>query len=170
MANNKFFTNTYITGSGRHNYLRIDYLEDPLFTSFTFDIDSVKAMPIDLSELIFTTVMMNEEIDDPYLKNSGNGSIVLNSTSADIVFQGVGDKDSLNLAIDAWAISSPIDLNSVANDQGIVIKNQQNYLEKYSYTWTEPGTYTVTFVGTNSNYAATTSEVKNLRITILENI
>ena len=41
MANNKFFTNTYITGRGRHNYLRIDYLEDPLFTSFTFDIDYV---------------------------------------------------------------------------------------------------------------------------------
>ena len=39
MSNNNFFTNTYITGSGRHNYLRIDHLEDPLFTSFTFDID-----------------------------------------------------------------------------------------------------------------------------------
>ena len=39
MANKKFFTNTYNTGSGRFNYLRIDHLEDPLFTSFTFDID-----------------------------------------------------------------------------------------------------------------------------------
>jgi hypothetical protein len=35
----RFFTNTYITGSGRQNYLKIDHLEDPLFTSFTFDID-----------------------------------------------------------------------------------------------------------------------------------
>lgn len=41
MANNKFFTNTYITSRGRQNYLRIDELEDPLFTSFTFDIDYV---------------------------------------------------------------------------------------------------------------------------------
>lgn len=45
MANNnlgkRFFTNTYITGSGRQNYLRIDHLEDPLFTSFTLDIDFV---------------------------------------------------------------------------------------------------------------------------------
>ena len=39
--NKRFFTNTYITGSGRQNYLRIDDLEDPLFTSFTFDIDYV---------------------------------------------------------------------------------------------------------------------------------
>ena len=41
MADNKFFTNTYITGSGRQNYLRIDKLEDPLFTSFTFDVDFI---------------------------------------------------------------------------------------------------------------------------------
>ena len=41
VLNKRFFTNTYITGSGRHNYLRIDHLEDPLFTSFTFDIDYV---------------------------------------------------------------------------------------------------------------------------------
>jgi hypothetical protein len=37
----KNFTNTYITGSGRQNYLRIDGLEDPLFTGFTFDIDYI---------------------------------------------------------------------------------------------------------------------------------
>lgn len=43
MANElkKIFTNTYVTGGGRQNYLRIDNLEDPLFTSFTFDIDFV---------------------------------------------------------------------------------------------------------------------------------
>ena len=37
----RFFTNTYVTGSGRQNYLRVDALEDPLFTSFTLDIDYV---------------------------------------------------------------------------------------------------------------------------------
>lgn len=42
MADNKFFTNTYITGSGRRNYVNSDRLiEDPLFTSFTFDIDFI---------------------------------------------------------------------------------------------------------------------------------
>ena len=43
MANSKFFTNTYVTGSGRQNFLRADYLEDPLFTSFTFDIDFISS-------------------------------------------------------------------------------------------------------------------------------
>lgn len=41
MADNKFFTNTYITGKGRQNYLNIKNLEDPLFTSFTFDINFI---------------------------------------------------------------------------------------------------------------------------------
>ena len=41
MADKKVFTNTYITGKGRQNYLRIDNLEDPLFTSFTFDVDFI---------------------------------------------------------------------------------------------------------------------------------
>ena len=43
MVDKKFFTNTYVTGSGRRNYLRIDNLEDPLFTSFTFDIDFISS-------------------------------------------------------------------------------------------------------------------------------
>ena len=41
MADSKVFTNTYITGKGRENFLRIDKLEDPLFTSFTFDVDFI---------------------------------------------------------------------------------------------------------------------------------
>ena len=36
---NRFFKNTYVIGGGRQNYTRVDRLEDPLFTSFTFDID-----------------------------------------------------------------------------------------------------------------------------------
>jgi hypothetical protein len=38
--NKMFFTNTYQT-VGRQNYLNIKDLEDPLFTSFTFDIDYI---------------------------------------------------------------------------------------------------------------------------------
>ncbi len=57
MADNKFFTNTYITGYGRQNYLRIDNFEDPLFTSFTFDIDFIT------SPLFYT--IGNKEYSDP---------------------------------------------------------------------------------------------------------
>ena len=43
MANGKVFTNTYIVGGGRQNYLRIDRIEEPLFTSFTFDVDYISS-------------------------------------------------------------------------------------------------------------------------------
>ena len=133
------------------------------------DIKDVKTLPIDLSELTFVVLSMNEEAD-PYHKNSGNGSVVLNSENADIIFQGVGQVDSLNYAIDAWAISQPIDLNMVQNDKGIIIKNQQNYLKSYSYTWNEPGTYKVVFVGTNSNIMDSSVMMQELTITILDKL
>ena len=132
-------------------------------------IADVLPMPIDFSGLSFKTVMMNTEAD-AYHKNAGNGSIVLNSNTVDLLFQGVGQKDSLDYAIDAWAISSPIDLNRVENDKGIVIKNQQNYLSSYSYTWNEPGTYKVVFVGTNENYQDSSMLIREISVTILENI
>lgn len=133
------------------------------------DIKNVEALPIDLSELSFVTLSMNEEVD-AYHKNSGNGSIVLNSENADLIFQGVGQADSLNYAIDAWAISQPIDLNMVQNDKGIVIKNQQNYLKSYSYTWNEPGTYKVVFVGTNSNIMDSSMMIQEFTVTILDEL
>ena len=53
MADKRYFTNTYVTSSGRKNYLKIDHLEDPLFTSFTFDIDFV-------SSPLFYTINYND--------------------------------------------------------------------------------------------------------------
>ena len=44
MAIDNFFKNTYVIGEGRRNYLRANkYLEDPLFTGFTFDIDYISS-------------------------------------------------------------------------------------------------------------------------------
>lgn len=135
------------------------------------EIDNVRQTSIDLSELLFSTLVMNEQIEDPYHKNAGNGSIILNNQeTADLIFQGVAAADSLDYAIDAWAFSTPLALNQISNDKGEVIKNQQNYLTSYSHTWVEPGTYTVTFVGTNSNYLDASSEVIELQITILEKL
>ena len=66
MANDRFFTNTYITGSGRTNYFTIKDLEDPLFTSFTFDID------FNTSPLFYTI--------KPYtLKNNGLSELIENA-------------------------------------------------------------------------------------------
>ena len=138
--------------------------------TLSLELEGAEPTAMDISELGLVTVMMNEEIEDPYHKNSGNGSIILNNPkTASLIFQGVGANE-LTYALDGWAISTPAPLNRVANDKAAVIKNQQNYLTSYSYVWTKPGTYTVTFVGTNANYMSSTNEVHEFTITILENI
>lgn len=120
-----------------------------------------------LNDLIMTSVMMNDEIEDPYHKNAGNGSIIFNDSSNDIIFRGIG-ANLLTYALDGWVITTPQMLNAVANDKGEVIKNMQNYMESYSYTFAEPGTYTVTFVGRNANYVGSSEQVKELTVTILD--
>ena len=132
----------------------------------TLDLEGMNPSVIDFTSLDLVSVMMNEEIEDPYYKDKGNGTINLNKREADIVMQGVG-ANALPYAIDGWLISKPIPLNKVSNDQGTVIKNLQNYLHTFEYTWTEPGTYTVTFVGTNSNYAGRSEKVHEFTIIVL---
>lgn len=123
---------------------------------------------MDISELRFKVLNMNEEVEDPYKINAGNGSVIMNNpNTAALIFQGVG-ANALTYALDVWAISTPTSLNKVANDKGTVIKNIQNYLHTYEYVWNEPGTYDVTFVGTNSNYISSSQEIKEFKITIIE--
>ena len=136
--------------------------------SLSLELAGTDPTLMDISELGFITVMMNEEIEDPYQNNAGNGSIVLNTPkTAALVFQGVAG-NALPYALDGWAISTPSPLNRVANDKAVVIKNLQNYMDSYEYTWEKPGTYEVVFVGTNSDYLSATEEVKTLTINIVE--
>lgn len=136
--------------------------------TLSLELEGTDPTMMDISELGFTTVMMNEEIEDPYHKNAGNGSIILNNPkTAALIFQGVGG-NALTYALDGWAISTPAPLNRVANDKAVVIKNLQNYMDSFEYVWNEPGTYHVTFVGTNSDYMSETMEVKEMTVTIID--
>jgi hypothetical protein len=121
-----------------------------------------------LTNLGMKSVMMNQEVD-AYKKNAGNGSIRFdNATNAgEICYQGVG-ANALAYAIDGWVFTNPRPLNKVANDKGTVIKDLQNYLHSYEYTWSKPGTYKVTFLGRNENYAAASEDLQEFTITILE--
>ena len=134
----------------------------------SLDLANAAPTTVDLSELGFTTVMMNEEIEDPYHKNAGDGSIILNNPGTGaLIFQGIG-ANKLEYCLDGWAISKPAPLNRVANDKATVIKNMQNYLNSYEYTWTKPGTYDVTFIGSNSSYRHETQQKKEFTIIIAE--
>lgn len=53
---------------------------------------------------------------------------------------------------------------------GTSIKNIQNYLHSYEYVWEEPGTYTVTFFGTNATYMSSSTRLHTLTVTILERL
>lgn len=136
--------------------------------SITLEMAGTEPSTMTLSDLGFKSLMMNEEVD-AYEKNSGNGSIRFdNATNAgEICFQGVG-ANALPYAIDGWVFTTPRPLNKVANDKGTVIKNLQNYLREYEYAWSQPGTYKVTFVGRNENYATSSEEIHEFTITILE--
>lgn len=136
--------------------------------SLSLELAGTDPTLMDISELGFKTVMMNEEIEDPYKKNAGNGSIILNNpNTAALIFQGVGG-NALPYALDGWAISTPAPLNRVANDKAVVIKNLQNYMHTYEYVWEKPGTYEVVFVGSNTDYISSTSEIKTLTVNIID--
>ena len=121
-----------------------------------------------LTDLGFKSLMMNEEVD-AYKKNAGNGSIRFDNAvnAGEICYQGCSG-NVLTYAIDGWVFTSPRPLNKVANDKGIVVKNLQNYIHEYVYTWDKPGTYEVVFVGRNENYAASSEQLHKYTITILE--
>ena len=149
---------------------------DPKVTQRTYwingkisvDMKGTEPSEMKLTDLGFKSLMMNTEVD-AYKKNAGNGSIRFDNAAAsgEIAFQGIGG-NQLTYAIDGWVFTTPRPLNKVANDKGTVIKNLQNYLHSYEYTWNTPGTYKVTFVGRNENYASSSEMVKEMTITILE--
>ena len=121
-----------------------------------------------LTDLGMKNLMMNTEVD-AYHKNAGNGSIRFDNAvnAGEICYQGCSG-NVLTYAIDGWVFTTPRPLNKVANDRPIVVKDLQNYIHEYVYTWDEPGTYKVTFVGRNENYASASEQVFEYTITILE--
>lgn len=132
----------------------------------TVDLEGSPESTTALSSFGFTTLMMNEQIEDPYKVNGGNGTFVL--TNAAYLFRGQGIAGGkLDYNIDGWYVTTPRKLNSVENDKGMVIKNIQNYLDSYEYTFSEPGSYEVTFVGTNENYLGAKECIRQFRINIL---
>lgn len=145
------------TGTQRHYWVN---------GSISIEAEGFGTINTDLSSLAMTSVMMNEEEEDPYRKNDGNGSIRFD-TEQDINFQGCGANEK-SYALKGWVVTTPQMLNAVSNDTGTVIKNMQNYMETFSYTFAEPGTYTVTFVGRNVNYVGSSEQVKEVTVTILD--
>ena len=119
--------------------------------------------------------MLDEAIENPYLVSDGNGSRRLDATQ-DIVFAGgyyidnpgtEAENDGVDHYCNGWIFSVPRAFLTIEPDEGVVVKNLQNYTESFEYSFEEPGTYTVTFVGANENYLGSSSQVKEFKVNII---
>lgn len=139
----------------------------------TIDVEGMNPLQYSLKELMGIAVCYiagdpdrpDKAPDNIYWLNQGNGSIRLD-VDHDISFNG-GYYRNLGYDCESWIFSYPRAFNVATPDQGVVIKNIQNYLDTYEYTFTEPGTYTVTFVGTNSNYIGESRDVQEFTVNIV---
>lgn len=68
----------------------------------------------------------------------------------------------------SWIVSNLLVVNSCTPDAGTNIKNMTQRLDTYSYTYGEPGTYTLTFVGSNGNYKQQTIVVRQFTVNVME--
>ena len=146
--------------------------------SITVDIEGVEGVgpvTIDIENIFGTTIMMDDRLEDPYYAGKENGWIRLD-VDQDISFAGgyyVDDpkKPAGNAGIDhyceGWLFSAARPFNSMEADKSLTVKNIQNSIQSYSYTYETAGTYTATFVGTNTDYLGSSEEVKSLQVTVI---
>lgn len=59
--------------------------------------------------------------------------------------------ESQDYDMDVWMVSQKLSSHSVEPDRGTPIKGTNARLGIYQHTYTEPGTYTATFIATNAN-------------------
>jgi hypothetical protein len=86
----------------------------------------------------------------------------ISPTSMLITGGGIGEP-----LTEAWAISVPINLNTVsAPDFGVGIKSIDALLPSYSYTYAKAGTYTVTFLAANTDVNDSKAVVKQIVINV----
>ena len=130
----------------------------------TIECEGMNPQQRDLKSLMGQAIIFDH--DPVYWMDQGNGSIRIQDGTWDVIFQG-GYYDEIKHDCNGWLFSVPQAFNVSEPDQGLVIKNIQNYLDTYEYTFTEPGTYTVTFVGTNSNYIDESRDVQEFEINIV---
>lgn len=136
--------------------------------SIALDMEGTAPSKLSVTDLGAVSVMMNDEIADPYVINKGNGSIIFDKpATADVIFQGVG-ATALAYALDGWVIFTPSSLNKVSNDKGTVIKDLKNYMSSFEHVYKEPGNYTATFIGVNRNYKGSSRDEQEIKFSITE--
>lgn len=65
-----------------------------------------------------------------------------------------------------WVLTKGLNLTKVQPDAGVALKNMSTKMDSYPYVFTEPGTYTVTFIASNVNVYGESKVIKNVEITV----
>ena len=133
--------------------------------TFQVEIEGVGVSSFTMPDLNPVVVAMNPEVP-PYNMNT-DASVRFNSSSAQIVCDGVA-KGALDYALDSWVFTTPSTLNHVSNDKGVVVKNIQNELESYDYTYESPGNYKASFVCINASMLGSSRKVVEVPISIID--
>lgn len=68
----------------------------------------------------------------------------------------------------SWLVSNPLEINACSPDEGETVKNITQSVPTYSYTYNTVGTYTASFIATNSNYKKQTRVLKQIMIKVVE--
>lgn len=69
-----------------------------------------------------------------------------------------------------WAVSKPIDFKPFEDvngiNRGVALKNLSTRIDEYSYVFTQPGTYKVTFIAANHSVYGENKAIKEFEITV----
>jgi hypothetical protein len=171
----KFATTTTTVASGNVNITDITQKSKPVYIAFKYASAPVTSTYLARKEVVNSFTFRNFFPDTTYIQANtfSNGGFytksILNSTNqwimanASLTFNApaVG-----STADEDWAISRAFDPSNVMPDVGIAIKTKTDPLGQYSYRFVKPGTYTVTFVATNSDSENTKQTIKQITLTI----
>lgn len=91
---------------------------------------------------------------------------LINLSKNQVQMQGGKDGQATWANNDDWLIANSIKLNSCTPDTGDNIKDINRRVSSYTYTYTKPGTYTVTFLAGNSNIEGPKVALKELTIEV----
>lgn len=102
-----------------------------------------------LTDFAFTTNFVNSKVQNNFTITSYK---MMFQPQEYVTADGVATVDELqDYDMDVWMVSQKLSPHSVEPDRGTPIKGTNARLGSYQHTYTEPGTYTATFIVTNAN-------------------
>lgn len=101
-----------------------------------------------------------------YENSEQKGSYLVNDES--LLFQPQKNLEHNDDDIIVWMVSQNLVPNSVSPDKGTAIKGTDVALSSYTYTYSQPGVYTATFIATNANMWNSKQTIKEITFTVSE--